>query len=303
VTIATAMAGRGTDIRLGGARGDPALRDRVVAAGGLLVIGTEHHEHRRIDAQLRGRAGRQGDPGRSVFHASLEDDLLEHGRMTATAIGDIPIDPAIAKRLVATAQKRRETRSFDHRMALLRFEAVIERQRETVYSKRRAIRDDPGPVTLVHGLRNDTIDDLMERFAPAIGAWDTTNLDAMVRSILTIAVPITPPSGNQKTHSVLLRKRIGATADHWMQGKVEAVGPDTVKDVLRRIMMAVLDQLWAEQSERLEHLKRAVELRRLAPHKVLAEFQVEAFALFEIMMREFRHEVTAHAMRLGKLRL
>jgi preprotein translocase subunit SecA len=302
VTIATAMAGRGTDIRLGGTHGDKALRDRVVAAGGLLVIGTEHHEHRRIDAQLRGRAGRQGDPGRSVFHTSLQDDLLRNDRITATAFGDAPIDSTIARRFVATAQRRSEARSFDRRMSLLRFEAVIERQRETIYSKRLAVRDDPAPLTLVHNLRNDTIDDLMKRFAPAVGAWDTTNLDAMVRSLLTIVVPISSPRRNQKAHAAQLRKCIGEVADDWMQGKVAAVGQDTIKDVLRRLMMAVLDQLWAEQLERLEHLKRAVEVRRLAPHKVLAEFEVEAFALFEIMMKEFRHEVTAHAMRLGKLR-
>jgi preprotein translocase subunit SecA len=251
---------------------------------------------------LRGRAGRQGDPGRSVFHASLQDDLLRNDLITATAIGDVPIDLPIAQRFVATAQRRSETRGFDRRMSLLRFEAVIERQRETVYGKRLAVRDDPEPVTLVHNLRNDTIDDLLERFAPAVGAWDIANLDAMVRSILTLPLPIISPTRNQKAHSAQLRQRIGALADHWMQGKVDALGHDTINDVVRRIMMAVLDQLWAEQLERLEHLKRAVEVRRLAPHKVLAEFEVEAFALFEIMMKEFRHEVTAHAMRLGKLR-
>ena len=300
VTVATAMAGRGTDIRLGGPGNDTALRERVVAAGGLLVIGTEHHEHRRIDTQLRGRAGRQGDPGRSVFHASLEDDLLSNDRLPGTAIGDAPIDPSISGRFVVSAQRRSEARSFDRRMNLLRFEAVIERQREAIYGKRIAVRDDPDPMAHVHNLRNDTIDDLMERFAPGEGVWDTANLDAMVRSILTIVVPITTPSGSQQVHSALLRKRIGAVADDWMQGKVDAVGRDTIKDVLRRLMMAVLDQLWAEQLERLEHLKRAIEVKRLAPHKVLAEFEVEAFALFEIMMKEFRHEVTAHAMRLGK---
>ncbi len=299
VTIATAMAGRGTDIRLGGTEGDPVLRDRAVAAGGLLVIGTEHHEHRRLDAQLRGRSGRQGDPGRSVFHASLQDDLLKDAPIVATKAGDIPIDPAIARRLVAAAQKRIETRSFNTRIGLLRFECVIQRQRDTAYGMRRTIRDDAEPLVLVANLRNDTIDDLMERFAPAVGAWDTTGLDAMVRSILTLAVPIAPPSGDQAAEAALLRQRIGATADRWMQGKIEALGQSTINDVLRRIMMAMLDQLWSEQLERLEHLKRMIGDRRLPPHKLAAEFEIEAFALFELMMKEFRHEVTAHAMRLG----
>jgi preprotein translocase subunit SecA len=299
VTIATAMAGRGTDIRLGGARGDPALRDRAVAAGGLLVIGTEHHEHRRLDAQLRGRSGRQGDPGRSVFHASLQDDLLKNAPVAATAAGDIPIDPAIAHRLVVAAQKRIEARSFNTRIGLLRFEAVIQRQRDTVYRLRRTIRDDAEPLVLIDSLRNDTIDDLMERFASALGAWDPTGLDAMVRSILTLAVPIAPPSVDQAATSALLRQRIGATADRWMQGKIEALGRNIIHDILRRIMMAMLDQLWSEQLERLEHLKQMVGDRRLPPHKLVAEFEIEAFALFELMMKEFRHEVTAHAMRLG----
>jgi preprotein translocase subunit SecA len=299
VTIATAMAGRGTDIRLGGARGDPALRDCVVAAGGLLVIGTEHHEHRRLDAQLRGRSGRQGDPGRSVFHASLQDDLLKNAPVAATETSDFPIDPAIAHRLVAAAQKRIEARSFNTRIGLLRFEAVIQRQRDTVYRLRRTIRDDAEPLMLVDNLRNDTIDDLMERFAPALGAWDPTGLDAMVRSILTLAVPIAPPSVDQAAESALLRQRVGATADRWMQGKIEALGRNIIHDILRRIMMAMLDQLWSEQLERLEHLKRMVGDRRLPPHKLVAEFEIEAFALFELMMKEFRHEVTAHAMRLG----
>jgi preprotein translocase subunit SecA len=299
VTIATAMAGRGTDIRLGGAQGDPALRDRVVAAGGLLVIGTEHHEYRRLDAQLRGRSGRQGDPGRSVFHASLQDDLLKNAPVAITEISDVRIDPAIAHRLVAASQKRIEARRFNSRIGLLRFEAVIQRQRDTVYRMRREIRDDIQPLALINSLRNDTIDDLMERFAPALGAWDTASLDAMVRSILTLAVPIVAPSGNQAADSALLRQRIGATADRWMQGKIEALGRNIINDILRRIMMAMLDQLWSEQLERLEHLKRMVGDRRLPPHKVMAEFQIEAFALFELMMKDFRYEVTTHAMRLG----
>jgi preprotein translocase subunit SecA len=301
VTIATMMAGRGTDIRLGGTRNDPQLRDRVVAAGGLLVIGTEYHEHRRFDAQLRGRAGRQGDPGRSVFHVSVEDNLLQNPTAAKIARPGYPADPALALDLFTAAQRRIEARSFDSRLSLLRFEEMIQRQRDLIYSQREKIRDDPEPLTTVKGLRDDTIDDLIGQFAPPSGTWDNTGLDAMVRSILTLAVPIASPSHGHAAASALLQKRIGALADAWMQGKIELLGRADLNAILRRIMMAMLDELWTEQSERLEHLKRIIADRRLPRHKILAEFQIEAFTLFEIMMKEFRHEVTAHTMRLGKL--
>ena len=300
VTIATAMAGRGTDIRLGGTPDNPALRDRAIAAGGLLVIGTEHSPHRRFDAQLRGRAGRQGDPGRSVVHASIEDDLLKDTKLAMAVTGGNQIKPVVAHRLVAVAQRRREAHSFDERIALLRFEQVIHRQRASVYDQRRTIRGTEDCVSMAARLRNDTIDDLMTRLAPAAGRWATGRLDAMVRSILTLDVPIKQPSRNQEADAAALRERISKTAEDWMNGKVKAFGRDIINDVLRRIMMALLDELWAEQLARLEHLKRMIADRRLSPQKAHADFAIEAFALFEVMMRDFRHEVTAHVMRLGK---
>lgn len=299
VTIATAMAGRGTDIRLGGAQKDKILYDRVVAAGGLLVIGSEHHDHCRLDDQLRGRAGRQGDPGRSVFYASLEDNLLKHRIVSQTTMADSTFDPPAAQRLVRSAQMRNETRSFDGRLGLLRFDTVIERQRETIYEQRRAIRDDPEPLVLVKRLRDDTIDDLIAHFAPDTGAWDAVGLDEAVRSILTLSVPIPPPSVNPAADTAQLRERIAGAGDRWMQGKIDRSGADAIGTILRRVMMALLDQLWTEQSERLEFLKRMIGDRRLPPLKAAAEFQIEAFALFDLMMKDFRHEVTAHAMRLG----
>ncbi|HEY0331340.1 MAG TPA: preprotein translocase subunit SecA [Rhodopseudomonas sp.] len=293
VTIATAMAGRGTDIRLGGVPQDDALRARALAAGGLLVIGTEHHSHRRRDAQWRGRAGRQGDPGRTVFHAALDDDLLRLPH------GDLPSDPALAQRRIALAQQRQEARGFDQRLALLRFDEVITTQRETLYAQRRAIRDEPAPLALVAQFRDDTIDDLMARFAPASAKWDTAGLDAAVRAILTLAVPIAQPSKARAAQAGALRATLQATAAEWMQRKIDALGEAALGEILRRVMLALLDQLWAEQCERLEHLKRRIGDRRLPPHKLIAEFGIEAFALFELLGREFRHEVTAHAMRLG----
>ena len=140
VTIATAMAGRGTDIRLGGEHADAPTRARVIAAGGLLVIGTTHHDHGRMDEQLRGRAGRQGDPGRSVIHASLQDEFLRTAAINAppTLLTEqaVTIAPSVATRLIEAAQKRHEMRSFDRRLGLLRFDTIIQRQRDNVYDLR-----------------------------------------------------------------------------------------------------------------------------------------------------------------------
>jgi preprotein translocase subunit SecA len=121
-----------------------------------------------------------------------------------------------------------------------------------------------------------------------------------VRSILTLAVPIAEPPHNRAAEAIALRARIGATADDWMARKVDAIGEAAIGAILRRVMLALLDQLWTEQIERLEHLKRMIGDRHLPPHRLMPEFQLEAFALFELLAKEFRHEVTAHAMRLGR---
>jgi preprotein translocase subunit SecA len=300
VTIATAMAGRGTDIRLGGERADEATRARVIAAGGLLVIGTAHHDHGRMDEQLRGRAGRQGDPGRSIFHASLEDELLTNAAITTPPNEQTAsIAPAIASRLIRAAQKRHEIRSFDQRLGLLRFDTIIQRQREDFYDLRRNIRDGNDTLALATRFRHETIDDLIDRFATPATPWDIAGLDHAIRSVLTLAVDISPPSADPKAAAQALAQHIRAMADRWIDGKIARMGEPMFVDILRRVMMALIDQLWSEQSDRLDHLKRRIGDRRLPPHKVVAEFQFEAFALFERMIADFRREVTAYAMRVG----
>lgn len=300
ITIATAMAGRGTDIRLGGEHADAATRAGVIAAGGLLVIGSTHHDQERLDRQLRGRAGRQGDPGRSVVHASLNDEFLTTAAIRAPSpVQDSPVARGIAKRLVRTAQRRHETRHFDRRLGLLRFDAIIQHQYDTLYDMRRDIRDGDDPFALARQLRQETIDDLITRFAPPDAPWDLAGLDHAIRLILTLAVDLVSPSAQRATESENLRQTICAMADRWMDGKVERIGEVLLGDILRRMMMALIDQLWSEQFERLEHLKRQIGDRRLPPHKVVAEFQHEAFGLFDRLVTDFRHDVTAHAMRVG----
>jgi preprotein translocase subunit SecA len=297
VTIATAMAGRGTDIRLGGEHADAAARARVIAAGGLLVIGTAHHDHGRMDEQLRGRAGRQGDPGRSIFHASLEDASISvPPPERATTIA-----PSVASRLIRAAQKPHEIRSFDRRLGLLRYDTIIQSQRDHVYDLRRTIRDGNDTLTLATRLRHETIDDLIDRFATPTAPWDVAGLDHAVRSVLTLAVDISAASADPKAEAKALALRIRAMADRWIDGKIARMGETVFIDILRRLMMASIDHLWSEQSERLDHLKRRIGDRRLPPHKVVAEFQLEAFALFERMIADFRRDVTAYAMRVGIL--
>ncbi|MGN6309129.1 MAG: preprotein translocase subunit SecA [Xanthobacteraceae bacterium] len=300
VTIATAMAGRGTDIRLGGDHADEATRARVIAAGGLLVIGSTHHEQERLDQQLRGRAARQGDPGRSIVLASLEDEFLTTAAIRVpTATQGNPVTSNVAKRLIRAAQARHETRSLDRRLGLLRFDAIIQSQYDTLYDMRRDIRDSADPFVLVQRFRHETVDDLIARFAPPDASWDIAGLDHAIRSILTLAVDLSPPSARRALGSENLKQTICAIADHWMDGKAASIGEALLGDILRRLMMALIDQLWSEQFERLEHLKRRIGDRRLPPHKVAAEFQYEAFGLFERAVMDFRHDVTAHAMRVG----
>jgi preprotein translocase subunit SecA len=301
VTIATAMAGRGTDIRLGGDHADEATRQRVVATGGLVVIGTTHHDQERMDHQLRGRAGRQGDPGRSVFHASLEDEFLTGAAISLPSSGQATTVAApVANRLIRAAQKRHENRNFDRRLGLLRFDAIIQRQHDTFYELRRNLRDGRDhSLAVATRLRHETIGDLIERFAPPAAPWDIAGLDRAIRSVLTLAVDIDPPSATPENDARMLAQRIRDMADRWIDGKIEAIGESQLADIMRRLMMALIDQLWSEQSERLDHLKRQIGDRRLSPHKVAAEFHLEAFELFESMMADFRHDVTAHAMRVG----
>jgi preprotein translocase subunit SecA len=151
----------------------------------------------------------------------------------------------------------------------------------------------------VKRFRDETIADLMDHYAPAGGVWDIAGLDASIRSVLTLVVVMDASPATDADAANALAGRIRAVADRWMQGKVNTIGEVTLGDVLRRVMMALVDQLWSEQAERLEHLKRQIGDRRLPRHKVVVEFGIEAFALFKSTMRNFRHEVTAYALRLG----
>lgn len=286
VTIATAMAGRGTDIRLGGHTKDEDAARRVRAAGGLLVIGTEPHDLARLDQQLRGRAGRQGDPGRTSFHVAADDDLPRQAPLRVAHAG--------LEKHVRDVQTRHAARGFEERLSLARFDQVIDLQRQTLMSQRLAIRDTDAPLEVATEFREATIDDLIARFAPPRAVRDSAGLDASIRAILTLAIDVEAYPETQT-----LRDHISAVAGQWMAQKVAASGQEAIGEALRTITLALIDQLWAEHSERLDHLKRAIGDRRLPRHRLLADFRIEAFEAFELMLKDLRHEVTAHAMRLG----
>ena len=289
VTIATAMAGRGTDIKLGG---DALQREQVIAAGGLLVIATQPHETGRLDRQLFGRAGRQGDPGRTVLHASWEDGLVQPGES-----GPASREPRL-DRAIAAAQRRNGSRKFDDRRALMRFDDIVEQQRATLLGQREIIRDTKDPLGLVRDLRDDTIDDLLQRFVGGRQPPDMIRLDLQVRAILTLAIEF-PPSIADDVERARLRRRLVSSADEWMSGKIATFGEERLAEALRTLMLALLDQLWCEQTARLDHLRRRIADRRISSHLVHAEFGAEAFEMLASSLREFSHEVTAHAMRIG----
>jgi preprotein translocase subunit SecA len=294
VTIATAMAGRGTDIKLGGLPENPELRQRAAAAGGLLVIATEPHDTGRLDRQLRGRAGRQGDPGRTVMYASRDDDLLQHSETAAGA----PRPAVQVDRMITAVQSSNKAREYNRRRALMQFDDIVEQQRATILTQRGIARDTVDALGLVKDLRDETIDDLLQQFAGPGQSPDIHALDSAVRAILTLAIEF-PPSLSNPTEISHLRSRISSTADIWMDGKIAAFGAARLSSVLRTLMMALLDQLWCEQTQRLQHLRRQVFDRRLSEQRTRTEYAAEAFAMLAFSLREFRHEVTAHSLRLG----
>jgi preprotein translocase subunit SecA len=300
VTIVTAMAGRGTDIRLGGC--DGALAQTVRAAGGLLVIGTERHVSRRLDDQLRGRAGRQGDPGRSVFFVALDDSLLRlfgaaDKRIAHGTASDLSLSAAWLRKAIDRAQRLSEASAFEARKQLFDYDDVIHAQRMAVYGRRSDILRGADTGELVRQALTGAIDGLIDRFVPTDAPADLTGLDEAVRSELTLAVPFAPGEGSAARD--ILRARISAYAERWLAGKFAAFGEATMDMVLRRLLVSILDHRWSEQIERLDHLKRVVGDRRLSRTAQLPEFKIEAYEAFRLMMAAFDRDVAAYTMRVG----
>ncbi len=328
VTIATNMAGRGTDIQLGGnvemkvmeaIAADPHLhpdevrarieaehaeeKARVLAAGGLFVLGTERHESRRIDNQLRGRSGRQGDPGRSAFFLSLEDDLMRiFGSDKLDAVlsklgmkeGEAIVHPWVNKSL-ERAQAKVEGRNFDIRKQLLKFDDVMNDQRKAIFGQRMEIMEAEDIAEIAEDMRVQVIDDLVDDFMPPKSyhdAWDTEGLTKAVRERLNLDLPIAAWADEEGVDQDVIKDRLEEATAKQMAEKTEAFGPETMRNIEKQVLLQTIDGKWREHLLRLEHLRSVVGFRGYAQRDPLNEYKTESFQLFESMLNSLRQDVS-----------
>ena len=328
VTIATNMAGRGTDIKLGGnvdfqimqaieadPQGDPeAIRKRIEAeheadeeavkkAGGLFVLATERHESRRIDNQLRGRSGRQGDPGRSAFFLSLEDDLMRifgSDRLDKMLSGlgmkegEAIVHPWVNKSL-ERAQAKVEGRNFDIRKQLLKFDDVMNDQRKVIFGQRREIMEAQDLSEIVRDMREQVIDDMVDAHMPPktyADQWDTEGLYAEVIAKLGIDVPVMEWAEEEGADNDVIRERLEEAADKHMAEKAEAFGHEAMRNIEKQILLQTIDTKWREHLVTLEHLRSVVGFRGYAQRDPLNEYKTESFQLFEGLLDGLRTDVT-----------
>ncbi len=328
VTIATNMAGRGTDIQLGGniemqvmaaIAADPHLnpdevrsrieaehaeeKAKVLAAGGLFVLGTERHESRRIDNQLRGRSGRQGDPGRSSFFLSLEDDLMRiFGSEKLDAVlsklgmkeGEAIIHPWVNKSL-ERAQAKVEGRNFDIRKQLLKFDDVMNDQRKAIFSQRLEIMEAEDVAEIAEDMRVQVIDDLVDQYCPPKSYHDSWDVDGMleaVREKLNVDPPLAAWAVEEGVDQDVIKQRLEETTAKAMVEKTEAFGPETMRSIEKQVLLQTIDGKWREHLLTLEHLRSVVGFRGYAQRDPLNEYKTESFTLFESMLNSLRHEVT-----------
>ncbi|KLD72359.1 preprotein translocase subunit SecA [Xanthomonas pisi] len=324
VTIATNMAGRGTDIVLGGsleseyhALGEDATEDArfkiktdwqrrhdaVKAAGGLHIIGTERHESRRIDNQLRGRAGRQGDPGSSRFYLSLEDNLMrifasdwvqKAMRMMGMKEDDV-IEDRLVSRQIEKAQRKVEAHNFDIRKNLLDFDDVNNDQRKVIYAQRDELLDAESVKDNVDGIRGDVIYDLVARFVPPNSVdeqWDLQGLEATLESELGMPMALREMARTQEElDAEQIAAKVQAAVDAHFAEKEAAVGNDTMRALEKHVMLTVLDQGWKEHLAKMDYLRQGIYLRGYAQKQPKQEYKKEAFELFSEMLENVKREV------------
>ena len=335
VTIATNMAGRGTDIQLGGnvelkviealdadPDADPvAIREKIEAehadekkkvldAGGLYVLASERHESRRIDNQLRGRSGRQGDPGRSSFYLSLEDDLMrifgsERLEKVLTTLGlkegEAIVHPWVNKSL-ERAQAKVEGRNFDIRKQLLKFDDVMNDQRKVIFGQRRDIMEAADLQEITADMREQVIDDLIDQFMPPktyADQWDTQGFQAAVADQLNLDVPVAAWCEEEGVDDEVIRERLVEASENMMAQKAEQFGPENMRNIEKQVLLQAIDGKWRDHLLTLEHLRSVVGFRGYAQRDPLNEYKNESFQLFESMLDSLRTEVT---QKLGQIR-
>ena len=337
VTIATNMAGRGTDIQLGGnvemkvmqalaanpeANPDElrarieaehaADKQAVLASGGLFVLATERHESRRIDNQLRGRSGRQGDPGRSLFFLSLEDDLMRiFGSERLDKVlstlgmkeGEAIVHPWVNKSL-ERAQAKVEGRNFDIRKQLLKFDDVMNDQRKAIFSQRREIMEADDVGDIAADMRHQVIDDLVDEYLPEKAyaeQWDIEGLRAAVIDRLNMDLPVAEWASEDGVDREGVADKIRAATDAYMAQKAEQFGPEQMAQIEKQVILQQIDGKWREHLVTLEHLRSVVGFRGYAQRDPLSEYKTEAFQLFENLLDGLRGDVTQNLARIRPL--
>ncbi|WP_299817824.1 preprotein translocase subunit SecA [uncultured Jannaschia sp.] len=335
ITIATNMAGRGTDIQLGGnvemrvlqalaetpeadpeevrARIEAEVADekrRVLEAGGLFVLATERHESRRIDNQLRGRSGRQGDPGRSAFFLSLDDDLMrifgsERLEKVLNTLGmkegEAIVHPWVNKSL-ERAQAKVEARNFDIRKQLLKFDDVMNDQRKAVFEQRLEIMEAEDIGEIARDMRHQVVDDLVDQYLPPKSysdQWNAKGLYAATIEVLGTDAPVIAWAEEDGVDQDVVRERLYAASDRLMEEKAEAFGVDQMGQIEKQFLLQTIDGKWREHLLTLEHLRSVVGFRGYAQRDPLNEYKTEGFQLFETMLDSLRLEVTK---KLAKVR-
>ena len=328
VTIATNMAGRGTDIQLGGnldmrtaheatdsegkvnavktsaiASEIDALKVKALAEGGLYVVGTERHESRRIDNQLRGRTGRQGDPGASKFFLSLEDDLMRifgseklDGMLQKLGLeeGEAITHPWINK-AVEKAQSKVEAHNFEIRKQLLRYDDVMNDQRHVIFSQRKEIMETSDVHETVRDMRHDSIDTIVAEAIPQNSfaeQWDAEKLKASSRATLGLDVPAEDWIAEDGIAEEEITERLQGLSDSYMAEKGTRFGPEIMRMAEKSLLLQVLDQQWKEHLLQLEQLRQGINLRAYAQKDPLNEYKREAFIMFEAMLTTMRQTVT-----------
>jgi preprotein translocase subunit SecA len=338
VTIATNMAGRGTDIQLGGnvemrileeleqnPNADPEEtranlqnagkkeKKAVLSSGGLYVLATERHESRRIDHQLRGRSGRQGDPGKSSFFLSLEDDLMrifgsERLEKVLNTLGmkegEAIVHPWVNKSL-EKAQAKVEGRNFDIRKQLLKYDDVMNDQRKAIFEQRLEIMEAEDLAEITQDMRHQVIDDLVDEHIPAKtypDQWDLDTLEKEIAEKIGANAQIVIWGKEEGVDDTIIRERIYDASDKFMAAKSVEFGTDTMRSIEKSVLLQSIDQKWREHLLTLDHLRSVVSFRGYAQRDPLNEYKTEAFGLFESLLNGLRSDVTAQLAQVRPLR-
>jgi preprotein translocase subunit SecA len=331
VTIATNMAGRGTDIKLGGNiemrieqeipadmpedKRDAAIKKieaeieedkkKVMESGGLYIIGTERHESRRIDNQLRGRSGRQGDPGASIFFLSVDDDLMRifAGQQLESLLankrigledGEALEHPWISK-MLERAQGKVEQQNFEMRKNLLKFDNVMNDQRKEIYAERREIMETENLEEMVKDMRHDVIEDMVTKYIPHgsyADQWDTETLETETLRLLCTPLPIKEWAKEEGIADNEIIERLIDKTDKKMAEKTANIGPDIWRQIEKSIVLQMLDQHWKEHLLNLDHLRQGINLRAFGQKDPLNEYKTEAFSMFQEMLEMMRETIT-----------